>query len=167
MLKKPVILIAFLLVGVALTGSCKGAEPAVVKNGDTVKVHYTGTLDDGTVFDSSKERGPLEFIAGNGDVISGFDKAVLGMRVGETKTVHFPVDEAYGPPRSDLIITIPRTQVPPGTQVGSHLQQEGSAVDWLVTAVTDTEVTLDANHPLAGKDLNFEITVVEIIPPAK
>ncbi len=165
MIYKRMFLIAVLL-GIISAGGCK-SEP-VVKNGDTVKVDYTGTLDDGSVFDSSKGRTPLEFMVGGGGVISGFDSAVLGMKVGETKTVHIPIDEAYGQSRSDLIVTIPRSQLPDvSPEVGQTLtlqQPNGRTVNVKVTKVTLTEVTLDLNHPLAGKDLNFEITVIEIIP---
>ncbi|TRO81289.1 FKBP-type peptidyl-prolyl cis-trans isomerase [Desulfuromonas acetexigens] len=133
-----------------------------VKNGDTVKVHYTGTLADGTVFDSSLEREPLEFTLGEGQLIPGFEKTVLGMSAGESRTVIIPAEEAYGPYREEMVLEVPRTQLPPDMQpqVGMQLQvgeEQGEGMLVQITQVTDTNITLDANHPLAGKDLTFNI----------
>ncbi len=141
---------------------------AKAKEGDTVRVHYSGFLEDGTVFDSSLERDPLEFTIGSGMLIPGFEDAVLGMDVGETKTVQISSDDAYGPRREELVITIGREQIPPDIDpvTGQELQvrtPNGMVTNVLVTDVTEDTVTLDANHPLAGKDLIFEIKLVEIV----
>lgn len=138
-----------------------------VKNGDTVKIHYKGTLQDGTVFDQSEGRGPLEFKVGEQRVIPGFEKAVLGMKVGDKKTTTIPCDEAYGEKRDELLIKAPREKMPEGHEpkVGDQLQmmtQQGQPVPVEIIAVNDQEVTLDANHPLAGKDLTFALELVEI-----
>ena len=137
-----------------------------VKDGDTVKVHYTGTLKDGEVFDSSEGREPLEFKLGEGQLIPGFEKAVVGLAKGESTTVDIPSAEAYGEAREDLVITVPKDQLPDDVepQVGMQLQvnqPDGNAVPVRITEVGDEELTLDANHPLAGKDLSFEIELVE------
>ncbi len=137
------------------------------KQGDAVKVNYTGRLEDGTVFDSSEGREPLAFTVGNGQVIPGFDAAVDGMEVGDAKTITVPSTEAYGPYREDMVLTVPREQLPEGLdpEVGQQLQMGQSQEDMLivsVTEVTDDTITLDANHPLAGKDLTFEIELVAI-----
>lgn len=133
----------------------------------TVKVHYTGKLSDGEVFDSSVDREPLEFSLGQKQVIPGFENAVLGMEQGEKKTITIPSGEAYGPHRSDLVVDVQKNQVPPDItpEPGLQLQlrqQDGTIINVTVTGVTDTSVTLDANHPLAGKDLTFEIELVDI-----
>lgn len=140
---------------------------AQAKSGDRVKVHYSGFLEDGTVFDSSLEGDPFEFTLGEGMVIPGFENAVIGMDVGETKTVNIPFAEAYGPRRDELMATIERAQLPDhiSPEVGMSLQvrtPDGSFTNVLITEVTPSTVTLDANHPLAGKDLIFEIKLVEI-----
>jgi peptidylprolyl isomerase len=136
------------------------------KAGDTVRVHYTGTLDDGTEFDSSAGREPLEFTLGAGQVVPGFDAAVTGMRIGERKTVTIPAAEAYGEPRQELLLTVPRAQVPPNVQprVGQRLQvgRGDQAFPVVVHEVTDEHVVLDGNHPLAGQDLTFALELVEI-----
>ncbi|HEY9633126.1 MAG TPA: peptidylprolyl isomerase [Coleofasciculaceae cyanobacterium] len=137
------------------------------KSGDTVKIHYTGKLDDGTVFDSSVDREPLEFTLDSGQVIPGFDQAVLGMTPGETKTEKIPMDQAYGPYREEMVVQVGREQMPPELQpeVGQQLQVQqgnGQTIPVVVTEVTEATVTLDANHPLAGEDLTFEIQLVEI-----
>lgn len=139
------------------------------KKGDSVKAHYTGKLDDGTVFDSSRDRGPLEFSVGQSQVIKGFEDAVIGMSEGESKTVTVAPEEAYGSRREDLVITLKRSQIPPGIELteGLHLQmrqQDGTVFNVMVSGLSEDQVTLDANHPLAGKDLTFEIEVVEIAP---
>jgi len=141
------------------------SSPAIAGEGDTVKVHYTGTLDDGSVFDSSRQREPLEFTIGQDQVIEGFEQAVTGMQVGETKTVHIPSDQAYGPYRQDLVFNVERGLLPDGTQVGQTLemtQTDGSKLYVTVLEIGQESAILDANHSLAGKDLNFEIELVEI-----
>jgi len=135
--------------------------------GDKVKVHYTGKLDDGTVFDSSTGRDPLEFTVGAEQMIKGFDAGVNGMSVGETKTVTIPSDEAYGPLRDEMVIVVGRDECPPEMDPtpGDRLQmrhESGQVVVVTVTEVTETNVTLDGNHPLAGKDLTFDIELVEV-----
>jgi peptidylprolyl isomerase len=138
------------------------------KPGDTVKIHYTGKLDDGTVFDSSTNREPLEFTLDQGQVIPGFEQAVLGMSPGESKTQKIPMDQAYGPYREEMVIQVNKEQLPPDLEpeVGQQLQVQqpnGQAVPVFVTEVSDSNVTLDANHPLAGENLTFDIQLVEII----
>lgn len=140
---------------------------AHAKQGDTVKVHYTGKLDDGTVFDSSVEGDPLEFTLGSGQIIPGFDEAVNGMAVGEKKVVQIPSEKAYGPHREDMTAEVPRGELPPEIEpaVGMQLQanqQDGRTMVVTVTQVKDENVTLDANHPLAGKDLTFDIELLEV-----
>lgn len=140
---------------------------ATAKTGDTVQVHYTGRLDDGTVFDSSREREPLSFTLGAGQVIAGFDRAVDGMEVGEARETRVEVDDAYGPRRDDLVLEMPSDQVPDGMEleVGMRLelrQPDGRAVPVTVAGVQDDSVTLDANHPLAGEPLTFELELVSI-----
>lgn len=140
---------------------------ATAQTGNTVRVHYTGRLEDGTVFDSSINREPLEFQLGQGQMIQGFEQAVFGMQVGDTKVASIPVEQAYGPKSEDMIITVNRSEVPADIQpeVGQQLaiqQPNGHAVPVTVTSVTEDTITLDANHPLAGKDLTFEIKLVEI-----
>jgi len=137
------------------------------KPGDIVKIHYTGKLDDGTVFDSSVNREPLEFTLSGGQVIPGFDEAVLGMSPGESKTQKIPMDQAYGPHREEMVLEISRQQIPPELEpeVGQQLQvqqENGQTIPVFVTEVTESKVTLDANHPLAGEDLTFDIQLVEI-----
>jgi peptidylprolyl isomerase len=137
------------------------------KNGDTVTVHYTGRLKDGTVFDSSANRDPLEFTLGEGLLIPGFEQAVLGMSPGESKTAEVSADQAYGPHREEMVVEIDRQEFPPHFQpeVGQQLQipqSEGQVARLIVTAVSEQKVTLDANHPLAGRDLTFDIQLVEI-----
>ncbi|WP_305043779.1 FKBP-type peptidyl-prolyl cis-trans isomerase [Geoalkalibacter sp.] len=139
---------------------------APVKSGDNAKVHYTGTLDDGTVFDSSREREPLEFQVGAGQLIAGFDEAVVGMTLGETRTINIPAEKAYGPHREELVIDVDRRQFPQNInpEIGQQLQTEdnhGHPLIVTITAIDGDKVTLDANHPLAGKNLNFEIELVE------
>lgn len=138
------------------------------KAGDTVKIHYTGKLDDGTVFDSSVNREPLEFTIAQGQVIPGFEEAVLGMAPGESKTQTIPMDQAYGPYREEMVIQVNREQLPPDLdpEIGLQLQVQqpnGQAMPVFITEVTDAKVTLDANHPLAGEDLTFDIQLVEIV----
>jgi len=141
----------------------------VAKKGDTIKVHYTGTLADGTVFDTSTDKDPLSFIIGKKEVIEGFDDAVVGMVRGETKNIVIPAEKAYGPSKKSLIESVERSNLPDNInyQVGNQIEvtsKDGSLFYVMVVAADDTEVTLDANHPLAGKDLTFEIHVEEITP---
>jgi peptidylprolyl isomerase len=139
----------------------------MVTDGNTIKVHYTGKLGDGSVFDSSDGRQPLQFTVGQGEVIQGFDKTVIGMKIGDAKTFTIPFMEAYGPYHKEMVIVLKRGQFPPelNPQVGQHLQMskpDGDAIPVIVTAVSDDSLTLDANHPLAGKNLTFEIKLVEV-----
>ncbi len=138
------------------------------KRGDTVNVHYTGKLGDGTVFDTSRSRQPLQFTLGKGQVIAGFEQAVAGMNTGEAKTVTIPVADAYGPRREEMIITMERSKLPAGLdpKVGQRLeltQMDDQNILVTVTAVTDSMLTLDANHPLSGKELVFDIELVKIL----
>jgi len=136
------------------------------KSGDIVRVRYRGTLEDGTEFDSSEGRDPLEFKLGEGMVISGFDNAVMGMKVGESKDILIPVEEAYGPHRTDLVLDVERSNLPAGLdpEIGDELEleQNGNEFTVRVTLTTADTITLDANHALAGKALNFNIELVEI-----
>lgn len=137
------------------------------QSGDTVKLHYTGTLTDGSVFDSSEGRDPLEFTLGAKQVIPGFENAVMGMSPGEAKTVNIPADEAYGHRNEEMVLQVPPQQFPDNIEptVGDQLQirqPDGSAVNVVVSDVTEAAVTLDANHPLAGQDLTFEISLVAV-----
>ena len=137
-------------------------------SGDTVRVHYTGTLADGTTFDSSEGRDPLEFTIGTGQVIPGFDTAVADLEVGDTTTVNIPAAEAYGEHSDEGMQTFPRDAFPPDTtpEVGWAVElssPEGERVPATVAEVTDETITLDFNHPLAGQDLTFEITLVEVV----
>lgn len=138
-----------------------------VKNGDTVRVHYHGTLTDGSTFDSSEGREPLEFIVGEGQVIKGFDDAMVDMKVGDKKTVNIPVADAYGERRDDMMMQYPKTEFPddmtpePGMQL--HMSDNsGNVFPVLIAEVLEDVVLLDANHPLAGQDLTFEIELVSI-----
>ncbi len=135
--------------------------------GNRVRVHYIGRLDDGQVFDSSEGGTPLAFTIGSGQVIPGFETGVVGMSPGDTKTVNIPCADAYGEHRDDGMMRVPRAEFPPNMplEVGTSVQgqqQSGQVVTFTIVAVTDEEVTLDANHPLAGKDLTFDLTLVSI-----
>jgi peptidylprolyl isomerase len=163
-----IVLIVISMIGLLIPG-CGAADDSVrAKDGNTVQVNYTGKLADGTVFDSSIGRQPLEVILGKGQVIPGFEKAILGMKVGENKTVTISVNDAYGPYRSELIFEVPKENLPTGVtpQVGQQFQgsqADGSTMVATVTKVSDKTVTLDANIPLAGKELTFEIGLVKIL----
>jgi len=138
----------------------------MAEDGIKVKVHYTGKFDDGTVFDTSKEREPLEFTLGEGKVIPGFEAAVKGMEVGQSKTVTIPAEEAYGSHRDDLLVPIEKSQLPEGLnpEVGQRLQMQkanGQMSIVTITEVAEKAITIDANHPLAGKNLTFELELVE------
>ncbi len=137
------------------------------QDGNTVKIHYTGRLDDGTVFDSSEGRDPLQFTLGAGQVIVGFEDAVSGLKVGEKTTAHIPAEKAYGPKRDDMVILVKHSQFPPDLtpEVGMKLQiphPEGYAIPVTVVQIREEGVTLDANHELAGKDLIFDIELVSV-----
>ncbi len=154
-----------LLLVVMLVTGCGGTLEA--KTGDTVKVHYTGTLEDGTVFDTSVGDEPMAFTLGQGLVIPGFEQAITGMKVGESKTVNIPVEQAYGPYSDDLIGVVPRDELPEDLEpeVGQQLQMsqtDGNYIVVTITEVSETTITIDANHPLAGQNLTFEIELVEI-----
>ena len=141
---------------------------AEAKNGDTVKVHYTGKIDDGTVFDTSVEREPMQFTIGEGQLIPDFEQAVVGMNPGESKTIQIPAENAYGPHHQEMIMEVERSQFPEDLkpEVGQQLQaRQANGQDFVVTvmAVSDSKVTLDGNHPLAGKDLTFDIQLAEIV----
>ena len=143
---------------------------AQAKAGDTVQVHYTGRKNDGTVFDSSSGRSPLQFQVGSGMVIRGFDEGVKGMEIGQAKTVRIPVEDAYGPSSEDMIFEFDRSMIPDdieleiGLTLNMHQDGNPQAVPVVVRNVTATSVTLDANHPLAGEELIFDIELVGINP---
>ena len=139
-----------------------------VEKGNTVRVHYTGKFENGEIFDTSVNRTPLEFIVGNGQVIKGFDEAVIGMKIGEKKTVNIPFEEAYGPHMDELVFTFEKQSLPENLnpEIGQKLQLvtgDGKRVNVTIIAISETDITLDANHPLAGKNLVFEIELVEIL----
>ncbi|MGI3165056.1 FKBP-type peptidyl-prolyl cis-trans isomerase [Pseudooceanicola sp. 200-1SW] len=141
---------------------------STAKAGDTVRIHYTGTLTDGTTFDSSAGRDPLEFTVGSGQIIPGLDKAIPGMAVGDTQKVEIPCTEAYGERNPDAMQQVPRDAIPAEIplEMGLQLQMQtpqGQAIPVTVVEITDEAVTLDANHMLAGKDLVFDIEMVEIV----
>ncbi len=140
---------------------------SVAKQGDVVHVHYTGKLNSGEVFDSSEGREPLAFTVGGGEVIPGFEVAVAGMQVGESKDVIIPVNEAYGERRDELQQTIPRELIQLGTepQVGMQVEmhrEDGTVIPLLITNIDEASITLDANHPLAGEELHFNIQLAAI-----
>jgi len=137
-----------------------------IKTGDTVSVHYIGTFNDGTEFDRSREGSPLKFKVGSGMVIAGFDKAVMGHEVGDKFSVNIPAAEAYGEWQEEMLIPVPVERVPANIkpQVGMQLHMSNGQREFEVTVreVNETHVILDANHPMAGKDLNFALEVVAI-----
>lgn len=134
------------------------SDERTAKDGDAVAVHYTGTLDDGSQFDSSVGREPLEFVVGSGQVISGFDQAVRGLSVGESRTVRMEASDAYGERRDDMIITVPAEQAPPGLKAGDQVSAGNMPAE--VLSVDDESVTIDANHRLAGQALTFDVELV-------
>ena len=143
-----------------------------VQQGDKVKVHYHGKLRNGETFDSSDGRDPLEFTVGSGQVIKGFDDGVQGMQVGDKKTVEIPVDNAYGEKKTDMILEFPKAQFPEGMnpEEGQQLMMSdgsGQSFPVIVAEVKEESVLLDANHPLAGEDLIFDIELVEIMPTSR
>jgi peptidylprolyl isomerase len=141
---------------------------AQAKSGDNISVHYTGRLTDGTLFDSSEGREPLAFEIGSGMVIKGFDEGVTGMSIGEKKTINIPAAEAYGEIDPNYLAVFPKTEIPSdipyevGMQLNMHQDGSGQVMPVVVVEVTDTTITLDANHPLAGKDLIFDLELVSI-----
>jgi len=135
--------------------------------GSIVRVHYTGTLDDGEIFDASKDRGPLQFIVGEGRLLKPFEDTVVGMAPGESRKVTIPPENAYGLHRKDMVTVVERNKLPPDIipEVGMRLEiAQDSRSNALVeiTGINEKEITLDANHPLAGKALHFEIQLIEI-----
>lgn len=137
------------------------------KNGDTVQVHYTGKLNNGSVFDSSNGRNPLQFSIGERKVIPGFENAVMGMSPGESKTITISAEKAYGPYRQELLLAVDRQQMPADApiQLGQQLQVKqtnGQVIPVTVKNISESQVILDANHPLAGQDLTFDIELVAI-----
>ena len=138
----------------------------MIEAGKTVKVHYKGTLEDGTTFDSSEGRDPIEFEIGTGTVIPGFEAAIVSMEVGATQSVDIPCAEAYGEMNEDMVGQIPRDTLPaeiePEVDMVLTMESPEGDLPVRIIAMTEDELTLDANHPLAGKDLNFELTLVEI-----
>lgn len=140
----------------------------LAQSGDTVNVHYTGTLPDGQLFDSSNGREPLTFQLGSGQVIKGFDDGVTGMQIGDKKTINIPCDDAYGPVNQDLLIHFDRSQIPsdiplePGVTLNMHQEGNGQVVPVVIKEIAEAHVVLDANHPLAGQDLTFELELVSI-----
>ncbi|GEQ98666.1 peptidyl-prolyl cis-trans isomerase [Iodidimonas gelatinilytica] len=141
---------------------------STASTGDTVKVHYTGTLDSGQQFDSSRDREPISFELGKRQVIVGFETAIEGMAPGETKQVKIPADEAYGQRRDDLVFAVPPDQFPAEMKAEEGMRvtgttQQGQQVEMMIVKVTEETITLDANHPLAGHDLTFDLELVEIV----
>lgn len=139
---------------------------APAKEGDTVKIHYTGKLEDGTVFDSSRDREPIEFTIGSQQVIPGFEEGAKGLEPGDSKTIEIPPDEAYGERRDELVATVGRSEFPENfePEIGQRLQLQGEggrALQVTVTGIGDEGITLDGNHPLAGHTLQFDIERVE------
>jgi FKBP-type peptidyl-prolyl cis-trans isomerase 2 len=160
-------LVSMILLVVMLVTGC-GSAIQQAKTGDTVKVHYTGRLQDDTVFDTSVGSEPLEFTLGQGQVIPGFEQAVIGMQVGESKTVTIPADQAYGPRRDDMILEVSRDELPEDLEptVGMYLQMnqgDGGIMIVTITEVSETTIKIDANHPLAGQDLTFDIELIDIV----
>jgi peptidylprolyl isomerase len=154
-------------IGLALSRNQKEEDLSQAKTNDKVAVHYTGKLDDGTVFDSSQGRDPLEFTIGSGQVIPGFEDGVVGMEEGQSKTITLKPDDAYGQVRDDLIVEVNKTDIPKDidVEVGQQLQinrPDGRVIPVLISAIIDDKVTLDANHPLAGKTLTFDVELVKI-----
>lgn len=152
--------VAVTLVAVAAIWWVLREEGPVAQLGDTVSVHYRGTLDDGSEFDSSAGRDPLQFTVGAGQVIPGFDNAVVGMQVGEKKEVRLEPDDAYGERTDERVIAVPKEQAPEGLEVGQQVMLGQAPAT--VVEVTDEAVTVDANHPLAGQALTFEIELVGV-----
>jgi peptidylprolyl isomerase len=165
------IILIFFLVALCLSGtvilSACGSSSAAAKDGDTVQVNYTLTLADGTLVETTVGNQPLDLTLGKGMFLPDFENAVVGMKVGESKTINIAAADAYGPRRDELVFSVNRTQLMAGVdpKAGDHLQStdsSGQTLVVLVTAVTDTTITIDANSPLAGKDLTFKIDLLKI-----
>jgi FKBP-type peptidyl-prolyl cis-trans isomerase 2 len=138
----------------------------MITKGSTVEVHYTGKFSDGEIFDTSEGKEPLQFEVGSGQIISGFEGAILGKQIGEKVTVQVSPNDAYGPVREDLIVEVPTDKMPGPVEVGQLLQADGgdgNAVQVIVKEVKEDVIIIDGNHPLAGQDLIFEIEVVSIL----
>jgi peptidylprolyl isomerase len=138
------------------------------KDGDKVKVHYTGKFEDETVFDTSRGRQPLEFTIGSGNIIPGFEHAIVGMETGGSKTFTIPPDDGYGQHRDELMVEVQKSDFPPdlNPEIGQQLQMQrpdGNTITVVVKEINGDAVTLDANHPLAGKTLVFDVELVEIV----
>jgi FKBP-type peptidyl-prolyl cis-trans isomerase 2 len=165
MKKSSAIIFLAIFVALYLWGCSKSVEH--VEDGDTVQLDYVGKLEDGSVFDSSAAGEPIEFTVGSAMIIPGLEKGIMGMTIGETKTITIPADEAYGPPHPELVMTVPKDKLPQdmelevGGQLESH-QPDGRVIYATITEIKDDSVTLDANHPLAGKTLIFDVKVVGI-----
>lgn len=177
-MKNVSILIAIiLLAGAILFAGCNAVsdtvpdvapDAAAAKNGDTVQVEYTGKLDDGSTFDTSRGREPLVFTLGQGEMIPAFESAILGMKVGQKKTFTLSAEQAYGPYYKEKVVVFPRNMIPQDItpEIGMILQQtqeDGTVITATITGITAESITLDANHPLAGKDLNFEVELLDIL----
>ena len=140
----------------------------IAKKGDTVRVHYTGRLEDGTVFDTSEDGASMEFKVGEGELLKAFEQGVVGMSVGETKTIHIPAEEAYGPRKDEMVFEFDRSRAPENfeAEIGQQLQMyraDGQAVNITVVGKSEKSFTMDCNHPLAGKDLTFDVRLEEIL----
>lgn len=141
---------------------------AIAKEGDTVRVHYTGKLEDGTVFDTSEDGASLEFKVGSGDLLKAFEQAVIGMSIGEKKTIKIPMEEAYGPRKDEMIFEFDKARAPENfeAEIGQELQMyraDGKPVNITVIAKSEKSYTMDCNHALAGKDLTFDVRLEEIL----
>jgi len=171
-MKKLLLLSTVIIIGSLTLIGCGGGSDQAAKDGDTVSVHYTGTLEDGTQFDSSYDRGePLTFTLGVGRMIKGFEDAVRGMKVGEVKTVTLPPEEAYGEYNVDLVVTLSRDQFPEDMElaIGKMISLQNTAGQQftaVIVEIGDSTVTVDANHELVGETLIFEIELVSITPGA-
>ena len=168
MLKKTlVVLLVTLILGTALAIGCSGGTRSV-KEGDTIKLQYTGRLENGQVFDTTEKDKPLEVTLGQKTLIPGLEEALIGMKVGESKTVTIPAEKAYGPHRAELVVEVPREDLPKdmNPKVGQPMiirgEEEKGGFLVTITAVGEKAITVDANLPLAGKDLTFDIKVLEI-----
>jgi len=157
-----------LLALAALVWSLSGCSSTpTAKSGDTVKVHYTGKMDNDSVFDSSQGREPLQFVIGAGQMIAGFDQGVVGMKVGDKKTITLTPEQAYGQPSDERIVRVGKGQFPPDLQLTVGMQLQGpTGFPVTVKEIGADSVTIDANHPLAGKTLTFEVELMEITPAA-
>ncbi len=137
------------------------------KSGENVQVHYTGRFKDGRVFDSSRDGAPLQFTLGNGEMIPGFEKAIIGMEIGDTKTISIPAGEAYGPYIEEMVMRVERNKFPADMELNTGMmlkigRPDGNSIKVMVTDVSNDIVVLDANHPLAGKDLEFDVELIKI-----